>query len=416
MIGAGIAGTALAYALSHSGRQVLLLERDLSEPDRIVGELLQPGGVNALSKIGLEGVLEGIDATPVEGYTITTGLGGESKVGCPYPALSAMIGEGDAEVRLEHEVQRNLPDTKKDSGIDGKSNGRGELTGHANGYANGHADGHLRNRHSNGNGNINGHANGAAEPATSILARWHVESSSGRKEGRSFHHGRLIQSLRRRCIDDAPNLTVLQATVRDLIYCDDSNHVIGVNAAFKVRLPTHGPEDEPETVVKKIYAPLTIIADGYASKFRSVPGSRVPPSKTRSSFVGVILHDIDLPVPRTGTVCLTPSGPVLLYQIGLDARETRMLVDIKGKLPNQANGSLRVSTKRHSPPIVFERLRWCTVWELMRLGRALSSTTTSHISPQTFIRLSSPHYPPSVFERCPIPSFRPQCKVSQIIH
>ena len=410
MIGAGIAGTALSYALSHSGRQVLLLERDLSEPDRIVGELLQPGGVNALSKIGLEGVLEGIDATPVEGYTITTGLGGESKVGCPYPALSAMIGEGDAEVRLEHEVQRNHPDTKKGSGVNG------ELNGQANGYANGHQNGDLRHRRTNGNGNINGHANGAAEPATSIPARWHVESSSGRKEGRSFHHGRLIQSLRRRCIDDAPNLTVLQATVRDLIYCDDSNHVIGVNTAFKVRLPSHGPEDEPETVVKKIFAPLTIIADGYASKFRSVPGSRVPPSKTRSSFVGAILHDIDLPVPRTGTVCLTPSGPVLLYQIGLDARETRMLVDIKGKLPNQANGSLRVSTKRHSPPVVFERLRWCTGWELMRLGRTLSSTTTSHISPQTFTKLSSPHYPPSVFERCPIPSFRPQCKVSQIIH
>ena len=31
-----------------------LLERDLSEPDRIVGELLQPGGFRALKKLGLD--------------------------------------------------------------------------------------------------------------------------------------------------------------------------------------------------------------------------------------------------------------------------------------------------------------------------------------------------------------------------
>jgi hypothetical protein len=34
---------------------VLVLERDLSEPDRIVGELLQPGGYLKLVDLGLEG-------------------------------------------------------------------------------------------------------------------------------------------------------------------------------------------------------------------------------------------------------------------------------------------------------------------------------------------------------------------------
>ena len=43
-MGAGVAGASLAYALGVEGRRVLLLERDLSEPVRIVGELLQPGG------------------------------------------------------------------------------------------------------------------------------------------------------------------------------------------------------------------------------------------------------------------------------------------------------------------------------------------------------------------------------------
>ena len=41
--------------LARDGRRVCLIERDMSEPDRIVGELLQPGGYNALKKLGLEG-------------------------------------------------------------------------------------------------------------------------------------------------------------------------------------------------------------------------------------------------------------------------------------------------------------------------------------------------------------------------
>ena len=40
--------------LERDGRRVLLLERDLREPDRIVGELLQPGGVMP-EVLGLEG-------------------------------------------------------------------------------------------------------------------------------------------------------------------------------------------------------------------------------------------------------------------------------------------------------------------------------------------------------------------------
>lgn len=32
-----------------------MIERDLTEPDRIVGELLQPGGYLKLMELGLEG-------------------------------------------------------------------------------------------------------------------------------------------------------------------------------------------------------------------------------------------------------------------------------------------------------------------------------------------------------------------------
>lgn len=55
VVGAGILGSALAVTLARQGRSVILLEKSLKEPDRIVGELLQPGGVEALEKLGLRG-------------------------------------------------------------------------------------------------------------------------------------------------------------------------------------------------------------------------------------------------------------------------------------------------------------------------------------------------------------------------
>ena len=55
VVGAGVLGSAIAAVLSRDGRKVILIERDTSEPDRIVGELLQPGGYRALKKLGLEG-------------------------------------------------------------------------------------------------------------------------------------------------------------------------------------------------------------------------------------------------------------------------------------------------------------------------------------------------------------------------
>ena len=68
VVGAGVAGAALAAVLARDGRRVLVIERDLSEPKRIVGELLQPGGCQQLRELGLEAALEGIDSQRVYGY------------------------------------------------------------------------------------------------------------------------------------------------------------------------------------------------------------------------------------------------------------------------------------------------------------------------------------------------------------
>eukprot|EP00274_Cyanoptyche_gloeocystis_P003344 CAMPEP_0196662552 /NCGR_PEP_ID=MMETSP1086-20130531/49209_1 /TAXON_ID=77921 /ORGANISM="Cyanoptyche gloeocystis , Strain SAG4.97" /LENGTH=603 /DNA_ID=CAMNT_0041997997 /DNA_START=41 /DNA_END=1853 /DNA_ORIENTATION=+ len=91
VVGAGVAGAAMSYALAQQGRKVTCIERDLREPDRIVGELLQPGGVRRLHDLGLESILEGIDAPTVKGYAVY--LNGDS-VKCPYPSDGNLISTG----------------------------------------------------------------------------------------------------------------------------------------------------------------------------------------------------------------------------------------------------------------------------------------------------------------------------------
>ncbi|CAI0405476.1 unnamed protein product [Linum tenue] len=58
------------FALLQDGRRVHVIERDLTEPDRIVGELLQPGGYLKLIELGLQDCVEEIDAQRVLGYAL----------------------------------------------------------------------------------------------------------------------------------------------------------------------------------------------------------------------------------------------------------------------------------------------------------------------------------------------------------
>ncbi|KAF5733252.1 squalene epoxidase [Tripterygium wilfordii] len=85
VVGAGVAGSALAYTLAKEGRRVHVIERDLNEPDRIVGELLQPGGYLKLIELGLEDCVNEIDAQRVSGYALYKD-GKSTKL--PYPLQS----------------------------------------------------------------------------------------------------------------------------------------------------------------------------------------------------------------------------------------------------------------------------------------------------------------------------------------
>ncbi|KDP37619.1 hypothetical protein JCGZ_06962 [Jatropha curcas] len=90
IVGAGVAGSALAYALGKDGRQVHVIERDLNEPDRIVGELLQPGGYLKLIELGLDDCVEEIDAEQVFGYAIYKD-GKSTKLSYPLQSFESNI-------------------------------------------------------------------------------------------------------------------------------------------------------------------------------------------------------------------------------------------------------------------------------------------------------------------------------------
>ena len=89
-------------------------------------------------------------------------------------------------------------------------------------------------------------------------------------------------------------------------------------------------------LTEQCFAPLTFVADGCFSNFRKEFVKK--PVQIRSNFVGLILKDARLPTPNHGHVVLGNNAPVLLYQIS--KRDTRILVDVPGKLPSVGTGQL----------------------------------------------------------------------------
>lgn len=89
VVGAGVFGCAAAHTLAQQGRSVLLLERWMKQPDRIVGELLQPGGVEALRKLGLGHCIEGIDSIACNGFDV---IYYGDQVVISYPQIQGLMG------------------------------------------------------------------------------------------------------------------------------------------------------------------------------------------------------------------------------------------------------------------------------------------------------------------------------------
>ena len=99
VVGAGVLGSAIAVTFARQGRSVLLLEQNLEQPDRIVGELLQPGGVEALEDLGLRRCLDGIDAIVEHGYEV---IYYGTPVHIPYPPNSVKTGKKPLGMSFHH--------------------------------------------------------------------------------------------------------------------------------------------------------------------------------------------------------------------------------------------------------------------------------------------------------------------------
>ncbi|KAM0716611.1 hypothetical protein Q7P37_008056 [Cladosporium fusiforme] len=267
VVGAGILGCAVAVALGNQGRSVIVLERSLKEPDRIVGELLQPGGVQALETLGLRDCLEDIDAIKVFGYDV---------------------------IYYGKEVQIAYP------------------------------------------------ANARAEESEDMVSSDEMRGTKRKRpEGRSFHHGRFVQRLREKVFAH-PNVTVVEGTATGLVRSGYTDQILGVEATVQ------GQADS-------FFGSLTIIADGYASKFRKEFRSDAPVA--RSKFWGLELIDAPLPMPHHGHVILGDHAPILLYQIG--THETRALIDIPENLPTASikAGGVKGHLKNVVVPALPEQVR-----------------------------------------------------------
>ncbi|KAJ9074749.1 Squalene epoxidase [Entomophthora muscae] len=256
VVGAGIFGSAFATTLAKDGHQVLLVERDFAEPDRIVGELLQPGGCQALKTLGLESCLEDIDGIRVDGYAV---FYKNKPVEIPY----------------------------------------------------------------------------TLEPETST-----------KYQGRSFHHGKFVSKLRE-AARQTKGVTLLEATVDKLLVCPDTDQIMGISCTTKDK--TNSKQYH--------FGKITVVADGCFSKFRKSFTTSTP--ETMSHFVGFLLEDCPLPFPNHGHVVLAKQGPVLLYQIG--TRDTRVLIDVPGKLPSVSDGSLKKYLLEEVAEYLPEQLQACFI-------------------------------------------------------
>jgi squalene monooxygenase len=280
VVGAGTAGASLAIALARQGRKVLLLEKSLAQQDRIVGELLQPGGVRALQKLGLdECATEGCDSVRVDGYTIIL-----------PPGVSSQQPDG-AETVLYYPEQD---------------------------------------------------PEGALEQfGAGVRAAKHVAAGSGAPRGRSFHNCRFVQRLRETALAES-NVSVVEGVVTQLVEEDD--RVVGVRYKLTVAAAADDSAAESDVTadreVIEVRAPLTVVADGIWSGLRKCANTNKP--VYISSFVGVLVTHppMEAPVPHRncGHVVLAQPSPILIYQIS--ATETRVLVDVAGKMPSASTGAL----------------------------------------------------------------------------
>ncbi|MES1912194.1 MAG: hypothetical protein MHM6MM_004511 [Cercozoa sp. M6MM] len=145
------------------------------------------------------------------------------------------------------------------------------------------------------------------------------DGSDVRARAVGMHHHRLVRRMREICTSH-PSVQLVQATVRSLVRADNGR-ITGVD---------YTTQSDGDSTVQRVTAPLTVVANGSASKFRSelVNGT----ASVRGRFVGVQL-EVDVPEDARAHVVLMQPAPVLYYPIASSSENNgkghmRVLVDI----------------------------------------------------------------------------------------
>jgi flavin-dependent dehydrogenase len=83
IIGAGLAGSAIAIALAGRGWDVLLVERDRFPRHKVCGEFISPEAQTTLAALGLKEMVAGLQPAPIQQATLVTGQGKTLHVSLP---------------------------------------------------------------------------------------------------------------------------------------------------------------------------------------------------------------------------------------------------------------------------------------------------------------------------------------------
>lgn len=157
-----------------------------------------------------------------------------------------------------------------------------------------------------------------------------------RPRGRSFHHGRLIQNLRKKARESVH--TIVEATVTGLVQDPQTERVVGVNyrsskdgskGTYRGDFVTFSPLC-PHSCRTRSHATQVFCCDGLFSNLRSF---FTDDSVThRSKFVGLLLRNgaaSELPFANHGHVFLIDPSPTLIYPVS--STDVRVLGKCSGR-------------------------------------------------------------------------------------